>query len=122
MFNAVVKYEHNTVVLLRMNSGEMVMGRYTVPGENNLVPQLSRPRTLIIQPLPNGQASIQLVALGAPFFTEEDSPSIEFPGPLLATLHKKAPKELENAYIQATSKIRVSGVGNLMPSGTPRSQ
>jgi hypothetical protein len=114
-----LNYENSTVVLLRMHSGEMIIGRYAErPDAPMATAKLLRARTLIIQPLPNGQANIQMIPIGAPFFTDDDCASIDFPSSNLVTLHKKAPKELENAYIQMTSGIRVAGVANLMP-GNP---
>lgn len=112
-FHKLITYS-NQIVLIRLFSGEFVMGAVRARSSNITGTNytLHNARSVMIQPH-GQQMQIGMVPLGAPLFTEQASKEIElFPDEAIM-LVEPPHKQLLNAYTESTSGLSMAGASHL---------
>ena len=105
-------FKSGDIVLVRLFSGEMIVGKFEEPTITGTKPKLLRARSVMLaQSHQNGPINVGLVPIGAPLFDTVDAATMIYPEATVM-LAKIAGKELANAYISNTSGIALP-VGKL---------
>lgn len=103
----------NKIALLKLSSGEEVVGEVIVSDANVVAGPphivLKRPRVMIPTPVGPGQISIQM----APYMVTGEDLEVKIYWALVAGEAVTVPKGLEDAYLQNTSGVQIAPAGSV---------